>query len=273
MAVTPPSWKLSEAKLSVSVNGVYVRFEALPKSMHRFVRPAMFRTDDEGYELRYFGTSCLFRYREKTFAVTTAHQTGNGIEAPEAEAFVVVVDDDTKRLSVSPSSIHRVKKEGDHEPSLSDLLFYEYDVPSAVSSPEFLNLSDVQWSDSSGLKNDYSFLIGFPSQSVVCEPDPTDGTKLSEFVLRWVQVDLQPTQRERMDTENREMFTKHPESTKQSVNPDGLSGSPVFSIVHDVGKNRQLQFNGILTNAKSDRFAVYPSSVIRHLLDGICDAS
>ena len=81
--------------------------------------------------------------------------------------------------------------------------------------------------------------------------------------------DLQPDGPSLMDVENRNMFIKHSESTRLSVNPDGLSGSPVFSIVHDAKSDRHLRFDGIVTDARIDRFAVYPSVNIRNFLDQI----
>lgn len=72
-----------------------------------------------------------------------------------------------------------------------------------------------------------------------------------------------------MDVEHRTVFVKHERSTRKSVEPDGLSGSPVFSVIKDRSSNRYLRFDGIVTHANGDRFAVYPSVYIRDMLDHI----
>lgn len=74
-----------------------------------------------------------------------------------------------------------------------------------------------------------------------------------------------------MDVENRDIFIKHDGSTRQNIEPDGLSGSPVFSIVCDVSSDRHLRFDGIVTDARGDRFAVYPSVYIRNFMDEIIE--
>lgn len=120
---------------------------------------------------------------------------------------------------------------------------------------------------------DYSFVIGYPTESHRIELDLQDETQLSEFTMRWIRQDLQRSDSAPMDTENRLIFVKHEQSTRLSINPDGLSGSPVFSIVHDQLTDRHLRFEGIVTNARDDRFAVLPSAHIRPMLDGIVDGN
>src|SRR5262249_36649075 len=127
----------------------------------------------------------------------------------------------------------------------------------------------IYWSDAAGLAADYSFVIGYPTSSNTIELDLDDESQLSDFTLRWVRQDLQRSDIESWDPENRLIFMKHERSTRLSIEPDGLSGSPVFSIVHDLLKERYLRFDGIVTHARGDRFAVLPSAHIRTLLDGI----
>lgn len=254
--------------MSVLVNDTYLPFTSAPDQMQRFVRPAVFSTGHELFELRVFGTAMMASYRGWDFAITTAHQVDAARGAPAAESFVVIVEKDGKRLAVPPSSLHVPRVEEDFR-SLGDLVFFDYSRVSHDHRTLHLDITDIFWSDSTGIVSDYSFVIGYPAESVRIEFDLEDETKLAEFTLRWIRQDLQRVDNAPMDPEHRLIFTKHEGSTRLSINPDGLSGSPVFSIVHDRQKDRHLRFDGILTNAREDRFAVLSSEHIRPMLDGI----
>lgn len=88
--MTAPTWTIAQMKMSVLVNGIAVPFKALPDTMQRFVRPALFSTGDEVFELRVFGTALMARYRGWDFALATAHQVDTKRGAPSAQSFVVV---------------------------------------------------------------------------------------------------------------------------------------------------------------------------------------
>jgi hypothetical protein len=205
------------------------------------------------------------------FALATAHQVDTGRGAPSPETFVVVVEHAGKRLAVPPSSVHRPRVDDEGARSLADLAFFDYAQVGAGRKSPHLNLTNVFWSDASQVIADYSFVIGYPSGSAKIGLDLEDQTKLTEFTMRWIRQDLQRSDGAPMDPENRLMFVKHERSTRLSIDPDGLSGSPTFSIVHDSIKERHLRFEGIVTHAKGDRFAVLPSAYIRPVLDAIVD--
>lgn len=251
--------------MSVGINGTYVPFESAPDSMHRFVRPALFATGDDVWELRFFGTAFLATFHGWNFAMVTAHQTDVAKGAPAADQFVVVIKSGNRHLAVSPSSLHRPVVDGEDRKSLRDLTFFDYSRSSAKT--DHLDLSSVFWSDAADISADYSFLIGYPSSSAIVEVDPADDGKLSNFTMRWIRQDLEEDEPRPLDVEHRTIFVKHERSTRKSVEPDGLSGSPVFSIIKDTGNNRNLRFDGIVTHANGDRFAIYPSVYIRDMLE------
>lgn len=262
-----PTWAIAQAKMSVEINGTYVPFKSVPDALPRFVRPALFSTGHEVWELQFFGSSFLGKYRDWHFGLATAHQTNTGKGAPEASKFVVVVEADGKRLAIPPSDLHVPRIEGDENQSLTDLIFFDYGVLDQRYRANHLDLTKAYWSDDGGV-NDYSFLIGFPTSSKTIKIDD-DFTVLSEFTMRWIRQDLQRASTAPLDPEHRNIFVKHERSTRLSVEPDGLSGSPVFSIVSSPSSERYLKFEGIVTNARGDRFAVYPSVYIRDMLDDI----
>lgn len=265
------SWTTAQTMMSVRVNGTYLPFKSTPDLMQRFVRPALFSTGDAVFELRFFGTALMARYRNWSFALVTAHQVDTNRGAPSAQSFVVVVDHDGKQLAVPPTSFHTPHIEEEEFGSLRDLIFFDYDTVTVEKRSPHLDLSDIYWSDATGLISDYSFVVGYPTSSVVIELDLEDQSRLSEFTLRWIRQDLQLADKAPMDTEHRLMFVKHDRSTRLSIDPDGLSGSPVFSVVHNQQNERHLRFEGLVTNARCDRFAVYPSERIRPMLDDIVE--
>lgn len=257
----------AQAKISVGINGTYVPFKSAPNSMRRFVRPALFATGDDVWELRLFGTAFLATFHGWNFALVTAHQTDEAKGAPAADQFVVVVNSGNRNLAVPPSSLHRPVIDDEDRQSLKDLTFFNYSASSAKT--EHLDLSSMFWSDAVDITADYSFLIGYPSSSAIIELDSDDDSKLSNFTMRWIRQDLEEDEPRPMDVEHRTVFVKHERSTRKSVEPDGLSGSPVFSVIKDRSSNRYLRFDGIVTHANGDRFAVYPSVYIRDMLDHI----
>ncbi|MBA8904179.1 hypothetical protein [Phyllobacterium sp. P30BS-XVII] len=263
------TWAETQSMMSVNVNGVAIPFKAAPDNLQRFTRPAFFTTGDEAFELRFSGTAFMGRYRNFSFALTTAHQIQGGLNSPSATKFVVVAKSQNKQFAVPPFQIYGPNHHQESFRSLEDILLFEFkDVPNDYHI-EYLDLCNLQWSDCSTQRGDYSFALGYPTKSVNIELNESDESKLSKFTAKWVRLDLLPASPQLMDIENRNIFEKHHASTQISIDPDGLSGAPVFTIVSDSFGQRTLRFDGIITHAKGDRFAIYPSECIRDFLDAI----
>lgn len=265
--MTITTWTMASAKMSVSVNGTFFPFTSAPDNMQRFVRPALFSTGREAWELRTFGTATLCRYQDRFLAIATSHQVGDGGDKPLQEKFVVLASTGNRAISIPPVTVYRPHIDEEEHRSLQDLCIFDFEGRVRGHSIATLDLNSIRWSDDPGLTVDYSFLIGYPTESF--DADINDDGACLRFVNRWIRQDLQPDGPSLMDVENRNMFIKHSESTRLSVNPDGLSGSPVFSIVHDAKSDRHLRFDGIVTDARIDRFAVYPSVHIRDFMDQV----
>ncbi|MBB4219234.1 hypothetical protein FHT79_006465 [Rhizobium sp. BK212] len=263
-----PTWKIAEAKLSVEINGTFVPFKQAPDSLQRFVRPALFSTGEEKWELEFFGTSFLGKYRGWHFGLATGHQTDTLTGAPQAEKFVVLAEVSGRTLAIPPKNLHIPSVEHDQDQALRDLVFFDYGDVDPNHRGSHLELTKVLWSDDAG-EPDYAFLVGYPTHSTLTALDPNDYSALSSFTARWIRQDLQGAKSQPLDTEHRNIFVKHERSTRLSIEPDGLSGSPVFSITRSANAERFLRFEGIVTNARGDRFAVYPSVYIRDMLDDI----
>lgn len=265
-----PTWKTAEAKMSVCINGAYVPFKNVPDSIPRFVRPALFSTGDENWELQFFGSSFLAKYRGLHFGIATAHQTSTAHGAPDASKYVVLKEVGGKTLAIPPSNLHIPSVENEGDSSLNDLIFFDFGTLEAQYRATHLDLTNILWSDDNS-PADYSFLIGYPTNSAIITLNRDDYSALAGFTARWVRQDLQAAKPEALDTEHRNIFIKHDRSTRLSIDPDGLSGSPVFSIVKAATSERFIRFEGIITNARGDRFAVYPSVYIRDMLEHIVD--
>ncbi|TAY88106.1 hypothetical protein [Rhizobium leguminosarum] len=265
--MTVTTWAEAKAKMSVGVNGAFIPFERAPDAMQRFVRPALFSTGDDTWELRTFGTALLCKYRDLYLAVATAHQTGDGGDKPAAEKFVVLAADGERTLAIPPKTVRWPRIGEEQYVSLQDLCVFDFGERAREHRFGTLDLKSIKWSDDAGLTVDYSFLIGYPTAS--SDAEINEEGAFQRFVNKWIRQDLQPDAPKLMDVENRSMFVKHVRSTRSSVVPDGLSGSPVFSIVRDAASDRYLRFDGIVTDAHADRFAVYPSVHIRDFLDVI----
>jgi len=263
------TWALARSKMSVCVNGTFIPFEKAPDTMQRFVRPALFSTGCKSWELRTFGTAFLCSYRGRSQAILTRHQTGDGIEKPSPEKFVTLANVGDKTLAIPPSHIYTPSIYELNCQSLRDLCIFDYGDQSHKQRIRTLDISTMFWSDSEGLQTDYSFLIGYPTASFDAETN-NDG-EYTKFVTKWIRQDLEEAHPQVLDLENRNIFVKHSSSTRISIDPDGLSGSPVFSIVNDRSHDRYLRFDGIITNANKDRFAIYPSVYIRQFMDKIID--
>jgi len=267
---------VAKAKMSININGFQIPFENAPDSMQRFVRPAIFSTEDEIYELQKIGTALLCQYHGLSLAITTQHQTGTGgLGKPLAEKFVVMAEKNSKKLAVPPTAIYTPKIDDENFQSLNDLQLYDYHNQFADHSIQALNLRLVLWSDSQHAGRDYSFVVGYPTESHIIKlvDDEDVGARVLGYVSQWIRQDLQADTEQKLDKENRNIFIKHLNSTRMSINPDGLSGAPVFSIVKDSNNDRHLLFEGLVTDAKDDRFAVYPSQHIKRALDQIADQS
>lgn len=266
-----PTRLAAKAKLSVEVNDVYMFFELAPDAIHRFVRPALFSTGDDIFELRKFGTALICRYRGIELAITTLHQTdNNGVDKPKANNFVIITKDEINTVAVPPKLIHTPDIDDIEFKSLEDLQFFDYHDQFSKKSISSLNLNTVYWSNDHHEGRDYSFVLGYPTESDDLElvNDDEVGARVKEYVSKWIRQDLQVDTPKPLDTEHRNMFIKHPDSNRISIDPDGLSGSPVFSIIKK-GNERHLLFEGIVTNAKGDRFAIYPSLYIKQMLDKV----
>lgn len=264
------SWKSAESKLGVPINGVIIPMASVPQAVMRFVRPAAFWTGDETWELQFSGTIFIGHYRRKTIAIASGHQAEESPSSPSPRDLVILSHEGERIRAVSPHTIARPLVPKEEHFSLCDLCVYVFDENSSTIKHEKMQLDDVFWSDKTTKSADYSFLIGYPTDSRIIET--TDEGVPIRFVNRWIRQDLQHAEPRLLDIENRNIFVKHEDSTRLSVNPDGLSGSPVFSIQADSKSNRNICFEGIITDAVGDRFAVYPSIYIKEFIDHLIDS-
>lgn len=260
-----------EPKLCVHINGEPTAANNIPGRISKFVRPALFTNYNTHWEARIFGTSFFCKYRGLHLAIVTNHQVGDGDKKPLAENFFALEQNEDGAFTKTPKAKYHPLFDKEEDASLQDLCIFEFDNELADGKIASLDLDSTSWPTNSQQIAAYSFLIGYRSEAFDAEID--EEGKCCHFKFRWTHLHIAETTSGLMDTENRIIFKKHPKSAQSSGEPDGLSGSPVFSIVCDAAHCCHLRFDGIVTNAREDRFAVYPSTIIRDVLDKIADAS
>jgi hypothetical protein len=63
-----------------------------------------------------------------------------------------------------------------------------------------------------------------------------------------------------------------PRSGDEAIDPDGMSGAPVFFIYLEDRKEAHLGFAGMVTDARIERYMVYDGALIRQVVDAFIDA-
>ncbi len=108
------------------------------------------------------------------------------------------------------------------------------------------------------------FVIGYPGQGlgyVLSE----SGNALARLDTRWATVSLVANDGT-MEALSHRRYLK---SEKMNLNPEGLSGAPVFSLYRNE-ECCHLALSGIVTHAsKAGLFAIYPAEAIQEMLNDI----
>lgn len=265
---------LARTKFSVPINSLWISMDTLPETLQRYCAPAFFYNEDQPiFDLSARGTALLLRYHERNFAILTRHQLGKGVNALKSKDFTIGIDStEGQKIGLTPNAVTHVVAPA--EDNLEDLQICEYEDERSGRdlSPMFLKM-DLKYSLDSVPKEAIKaiFLIGFPSElTEVTVPDWDEQCDEIPMTSRykWVKLYLQHATTHRpLTPENRIMLEPHDSMQTTPTNPDGLSGAPVFFIWMDEENQAQLGLAGIITDARSDRYAVYSTVHIRSALE------
>lgn len=261
----------ARAKLAVPINGFLHSITDVPSAIRRFCTPAFFHHDNSDFDLSALGTAFLFRYRGRNFGVCTAHQLDKSVNQ---EDFTVLVDGGKK--GISPNRISKVRMDNAHHANLEDLFIAEYDNIRDGRDVRGMFLSIDLGVNLQSVPQDQvlvAFAIGYPTfareADMVFDDDGimTSWSPLSKWVKLYLKVDKPAL----LDTENRIPMIQDDRADQQTIEPDGMSGSPVFFIGKTPDNDAYFGFAGMITTARDRRYMVYDGAILKSVIDRCID--
>lgn len=269
---------LAKMKLSISVNGFYVPFKDIVRSIRRFCPPALFHYEDPVLDVSPSGSAFLFRYRGRNFGLCTRHQLGIGATAINPERFMITAEEaDGRRVGLSPNRVSRVSFADPAHSNLADMFLAEFDDVRNGRNVRGLFLEtelsrNFQTVQSVEIKLILS--LGYPTaaRNIDLQFDEAgDEITGADITLRWVKLYLELDGPALLDPENRRPLVKHRTYEQDDVDPDGMSGAPVFFVQLDASSNAHLGFGGMITHAAGGRYAAYDGAALKQIVDGYID--
>lgn len=265
----------ARVKLSVPINGLWIGFNNIALALRRFVTPALFHHEgQEVFDLSSAGTAFLVRYRARNFGICTRHQLGTGTGAVSMEQFTVLADGG--KLGLSPNRVSRVRMEASEHKNLEDLFVADYaderdgrDLRSLFLEIDLsVNLRKV----SRGLLQ-ASFALGFPTFARDGEVELDEHGMPVKWATeaRWVKLYLRADEARPLDVENRLPMVQDERADQETIDPDGMSGAPVFFIGKTEEHDAFLGFAGMITDAVDRRYMVYDAAILKDVLDNYID--
>lgn len=269
----------ARAQLSVPVNSIWIAFKELPATLQRFCAPAFFHNEGEPtFDISRRGSALLVRFKDRNFAVLTRHQLGHGADAKEAREFTIGLDNsDGRKIGLTPVAVTQVQIEEIEHKNLEDFQICQYedqrksrDLRSLFLKMDLEHtLESVAPSDVKGI-----FLIGYPTEFSDIEVGDWDDEEVTMTLrLSWLKLYLKSAASvDKWDTENRIILEPDEREANTLTNPDGLSGAPVFFVWMDAEQQVRLGLVGLVTNARTNRFAVYSAVHMRTALQQCVDS-
>ena len=66
-------------------------------------------------------------------------------------------------------------------------------------------------------------------------------------------------------------MVQDPKADQETIDPDGMSGAPVFFISLDASSQAHLGFAGMITHARDRRYLIYDGAHLRCVVDSYID--
>lgn len=278
-AMTPniASFIYARLKLSIMINGISVSMENCVDALERFCKPLMFLNDDNDNPVSIFGSSLLFFHGGRNIILLTKHQLDNSRRQPQEVSLIIdaprFVGDSSGKIAFLPDSAVFLPKQPNSE-NYRDIVLVEfpqkcdrYDV-----TPYFLNLNLEETANLSMVDEDKIitiFAVGYPTESVSYDPgyDESGESSGPEFVFGKHRLYFEMAKCSPFDKADRIHLRALMSNGISIMDPDGLSGAPVFFTYIDDGQQAHLGFAGIITDASKDGlFAVYGAGVIKDVI-------
>ncbi|WP_157059015.1 hypothetical protein [Loktanella sp. 5RATIMAR09] len=270
-----------DQEVHIRIGHLRVQTNSFLEEVSSFVQPAVFYQEDPdgiGLDSNSKGTVFLLRYRSLNYAICTRHQFRND-NAPGdlPDHFSLLLG--TKNLGHSPDDAQFVSAGGSD--SLSDIFVATYrDERDGVDVTKHFGPFELIADHQS--KCIRYFTVGLPTdqRSMDLQWDDETCSYDTEHKLRYSFLYLEPVVGEPMDLEHRIAMCLSGSSKNHQIEPDGLSGSPVFGILQTEIETFSIVFVGFITHGRClskvtadrpQRFLVYPVEPIRKVLDAIVD--
>jgi len=266
----------AHAKLSVSINGLYLPVPKVIESLQRFCRPLAFHNDGYDHDISFSGSCLLFRHRGHNLLLCTRHQLANAKRT--SDQIILVVDEaHGRRVGINPNEVSRGVLDPSSDPAyadLADIMIAEYSPrnPGRDLAPHFLSFDlesarDLRTVDPASV--DAIFSIGYPTGDTSYDTTFDDDWQLLgvDVVSRWWKLYFKPATPTVWDAAG--TVPLEPASNDDPIpdDPDGMSGAPVFFIHGIKAGQPELGFAGIIVRGnKLGRINMIEAAHIRHAL-------
>lgn len=223
------------------------------------------------FQLSVAGSSFLVRYRSVNFQICCWHQLANlGRDARDVRLATLFSG---KTIIFGPANGYSMGEQATQFENMRDLLVGAYPTIAQENvNRRFLPVSADQLAPLKMLdvkKVIAQFFIGFPSQALGYDLHDA-GDRLSNLRTRWIKLLVEPAPTAIQFEPNRDYYRTTTPLDENNLDPDGLSGSPIYSVYLDNADQCCVCITGMITHvSRSGVLAVYDADVIRRLLDTI----
>ena len=186
-----PSFIISSMKLSIPINGVLIRMDAIVGALQRYCHPVTFYNRDSPLELSLGGSSLRFMYRGMRYVLCTKHQVANLGRDPSET--IIISRGGGQPKAHSPGQAQWINIEEEYYKNLEDLLLISYTAHNFEPDPAvaFLQL-DLSKNLRSVPLNDIRliFALIYLSTSTTYEPEYAEDDIVGAQVNSKVVQDL-----------------------------------------------------------------------------------
>ena len=273
---TLPSTLIANGLTTVEINGIATPFNLSLDSLQRFCRPVLFYRDDCAFELAYSGSSLLFRLRGHNFLMCCKHQLLR--ERLKPSAICLVLEEDGKRVALSPDASTTLKVDSYLDRTPEDILFVEYHSERNGRNLDRYFLSfdlDAAATLASVPPGQVTliFAIGYPTRFADYEIkfDEAEIPVSADVVSRWVKLYLQPRERSDRDLQTRIPLQVHERCHADIGDQTASAVRPGFSFGRTRRARRSRLRRMITHGSSSGAFQIYPAEAIKAIVKDIMD--
>jgi len=189
---------------------------------------------------------------------------------------VTLIEPGGDKVGLSPNAVTKVQMQNVEHSNLEDVLLLEYDDMRGTRNLRglFLDLDLAHTLETVAPASVKAiFSVGYPTAhgDVDFKIDDEGNATDMNMELRWVKLYLTPDKPAPLDPENRRPMVQDPKADQETIDPDGMSGAPVFFISLDASSQAHLGFAGMITHARDRRYLIYDGAHLRCVVDSYID--